>query len=180
MKIVLIGIQGSGKSTQGELLQKKLNVPFLATDNIFRQLAKEENEIGKYIREYMFAGYLVPDEKVIEIVSGYLTKNEYKNGYILDGFPRTVKQAEAFKDDLDYVIYLKVSDTEALNRISNRKDATRKDETPDAIKRRIAAFHEQTEPVIEYYRQKGQLIEVNGEQTIEEIHKKIFEKLNEK
>ena len=174
MKIVLIGIQGSGKSTQGELLQNKLHVPFLATGQIFRTLAKEEtSEIGKYIREYMFAGHLVPDEKVIEIVSGYLSKEEYKNGYILDGFPRTVKQAESFSEDLDLVVYLKVSDEEALNRIAGRKDTTRKDERPEAINQRIKAFHEQTEPVIEYYRTRGKLIEVNGEQSIEEIHEKI-------
>jgi len=179
MKIVLIGIQGSGKSTQGNLLQEKLNVPFLATGNIFRNLAKEEeSEIGKYIREYMFAGYLVPDEKVIEIVSGYLTKEEYKNGYILDGFPRTVKQAETFKDNIDYVIYLKVSDKEALDRIAGRKDASRKDETPEAINQRIKAFHEQTEPVIEYYRKMGKLVEVNGEQSIEDIQKEISQKIN--
>jgi len=181
MKIVLIGIQGSGKSTQGELLQQKLNVPFMATGNIFRQLAKEEeSEIGKYIREYMFAGFLVPDEKVIEIVSEYLTKDEYKNGYILDGFPRTVKQAEAFKDNINYVIYLKVSDEQALNRIAGRQDASRKDETPEAINIRIKAFHEQTEPVIDYYKQKGKLIEVNGEQSIEEIHQEILQKINGK
>lgn len=178
MKIVLIGIQGSGKSTQGELLQKRLNVPFLATGNIFRQLAKEENELGKYIREIMFAGYLIPDEKVLEIVSNYLAKPEYKNGYVLDGFPRTVAQAESFKDGADYVVYLKVSDEEALKRISNRNDSARKDETPEAIQRRVEAFHKQTEPVIEYYRKKGQLIEVNGEDSIEEIHKTIFSKIS--
>ena len=180
MKIVLIGIQGSGKSTQGELLQSKLGIPFLATGNIFRQLAKEENEIGKYIREYMFAGHLVPDEKVLEIVSGYLRKKEYKQGYILDGFPRTVKQAEAFGDNLNLVIYLKVSDKEALNRISKRRDAARKDETEEAINRRIELFHKETEPVIEYYRQKNILIEVDGEQSIEEIHKEISQKINGK
>ena len=180
MKIVLIGIQGSGKSTQGDLLQKKLNIPFLATGNIFRQLAKEENELGKYIREYMFAGHLVPDEKVLQIVSEYLGKEEYKNGYILDGFPRTVKQAEAFGDDLSLVIYLKVSDEEALARISKRNDKARKDETKEAINRRITLFHKETEPVIEYYRQKGKLVEVDGEQSIEEINKEILQKINGK
>jgi adenylate kinase len=178
MKLVLIGIQGSGKSTQGDLLQKKLNIPFLATGNIFRQLAKEENALGKYIREYMFAGHLVPDEKVLEIVSEYLGKEEYKNGYILDGFPRTVVQAEAFIGGADLVVYLKVSDKEALSRISNRNDKARKDETADAVKRRIELFHAETEPVIEYYRQKGQLVEVDGEQAIEKIHTDILQKIN--
>lgn len=178
MKLVLIGIQGSGKSTQGELLQDKLHIPFLATGNIFRSLAKEDNELGKYIREYMFAGHLVPDEKVLEIVSSYLAKPEYKNGYVLDGFPRTVKQAEAFENGADFVVYLKVSDEEALVRISKRQDKARRDETPEAIQRRIKAFHEQTEPVIDYYRQKNQLIEVDGEKSIEEINKEVLQKIS--
>lgn len=177
MKIILIGIQGSGKSTQGNLLQQKFNVPYLATGQIFREMAKADDETGKYIREIMFAGYLIPDEKVLEIVSEYLARPEYANGYILDGFPRTIKQAEAFKNGIDHVVYLKVSDEEALRRITNRNDSARKDETTEAIQRRIELFHKETEPVIEYYRSKGQLVEVNGEQAIEEIHKEVMDKI---
>jgi len=177
MKIVLIGIQGSGKSTQGDLLQKKFNVPYLATGQIFREMAKAENETGEYIRKIMYAGYLIPDEKVLEIVSEYLEKPEYDNGYILDGFPRTVRQAAEFKNGIDFVVYLKVSDKEALHRISLRNDKARKDESDEAIKRRIELFHKETEPVIEYYREKGQLVEVDGERTIEEIHQEISEKI---
>ena len=177
MKIILIGIQGSGKSTQGNLLQKVLNVPFLATGQIFREMVKEENETAEYIKKIMYAGELIPDEKVLEIVSSYLSRPEYKNGYIIDGFPRTVRQAESFKEDIDHVVYLKVSDTEALRRIAARNDLERKDETTDAIKRRIELFHTETEPVIEYYRQKGKLVEVDGELQIEEINKAIIKKL---
>ena len=177
MKLVLIGIQGSGKSTQGNLLQTKLNVPFLATGQIFREMAKEENETAEYIKKVMYAGELISDEKVLEIVSEYLARAEYKNGYIIDGFPRTVKQAENFGDDIDYVVYLKVSDKEALSRISLRNDKARKDETTEAIARRIELFHKETEPVIDYFQEKNKLIEVDGERSIEEIHEQILKKL---
>ncbi|HEX8932155.1 MAG TPA: nucleoside monophosphate kinase [Patescibacteria group bacterium] len=179
MKIILIGIQGSGKSTQGELLQKKLQVPFLATGQIFRTMVKEDNPTAEYIKKIMYAGELIPDEKVLEIISDYLTRPEYKSGYIIDGFPRTVKQAEAFADTIDAVIYLNVSDKEALHRISLRNDQARKDETTEAIQRRIELFHQETEPVIEYYRGKNKLIEVDGEQTIEQIQQAITQKLSE-
>lgn len=173
---MLIGIQGSGKSTQGNLLSEKLKIPFLSSGDIFRTLAKEETDLGKYIKEVMNSGLLIPDDKTIAIIADYLSRPEYKNGYILDGFPRTVNQAEQFKDGVDFVIYLKVSDEEALRRISLRKSA-RQDETKDAIKKRIELFHKFTEPVIEYYKQQNKLIEVNGEQDIQIIHQQIIKGL---
>lgn len=175
-KLVLIGIQGSGKSTQGNLLSEKLSLPYLSTGHIFRELAKGKTKDGRYIKETMSAGYLIPDEKTLEIVDNYLNRKEYKSGYILDGFPRTVIQAEAFEEPIDKVIYLKVSDEEALRRLTGQKD--RPDNTIDAIQKRIEQFHELTEPVIDYYRHKGILFEVDGERPIEEIHKNILERLN--
>src|SRR4029077_12977198 len=128
MKIVLLGIQGSGKSTQGNLLTEKLHIPYLSTGHIFRNIAKEKTPIGRYIKEVMNAGYLIPDDKTLEIVSEYLSRPEYAKGYILDGFPRTVTQAESFANGIDKVVYLKVSDKEALWRLSLRNDE-REDET---------------------------------------------------
>jgi adenylate kinase len=179
MKIVLIGIQGAGKSTQGNLLSEKLNVPYLSTGHIFREMAKEKTKLGRYIKEIMNAGYLIPDEKTVEIVDEYLKRPEYKKGYIIDGFPRTVSQAEFFKDGANRVIYLEVSDNEALKRLSfrNGDKGARQDETPSAIARRIESFHKFTKPVLEYYRKKGMLIEINGEKSIEEIHKDILKSL---
>lgn len=176
MKIVLIGIQGSGKSTQGNLLSQKVGVPFLSSGDIFRKLSKEETELGKYIKEVMNSGLLIPDDKTISIVKEYLGRPEYKNGYILDGFPRTLNQAEQFATGVDFVVYFNVSDQEALLRISKRKEQ-RLDETKEAIKKRIELFHSMTLPVIDYYRQQNKLIEVNGEQSIEEIHSDVLKEI---
>lgn len=176
MKIVLIGIQGSGKSTQGNLLSKKLGVPFLSSGDIFRTLAKEETDLGQYIKQVMNSGALIPDDKTIAIVREYLNRPEYNNGYILDGFPRTIIQAEQFKNGVDFAIYLKVSDEEALRRISLRKSA-RQDETVEAIKKRIELFHTHTEPLLDFYRKGKKLIEIDGEQDIEAIHLQILKGL---
>jgi len=177
MKIILIGIQGAGKSTQGNLLRDKLNIPYLSTGHIFREMAKEKTPLGRYIKEIMNAGYLIPDDKTVEIVSEYLKKPEYKNGYILDGFPRTIEQVKMFVNGANKVVYLKVSDKEALWRLSYRNGDSREDETLSAIRRRIELFHELTEPVLGYYREKGLLVEIDGEKSIEDIHKEIFEKI---
>lgn len=177
MKIILIGIQGSGKSTQGNLLSEKLSIPYLSTGHIFREIAKEKTPFGRYVKETLNAGVLIPDDKTLEIVDDYLSRDEYKNGYILDGFPRTVKQAESFKNDISYVFYLNVSDREALWRLSYREDE-RDDETLLALRKRIELFHTLTEPVLDYYRKKGILTELDGEKEIEEINKEILDTIN--
>lgn len=180
MKTVLIGIQGAGKSTQGNLLSEKLKIPYLSTGHIFRELAKEKTSLGRYIKEVMNAGYLIPDKKTVEIVDEYLKRPEYKEGYIMDGFPRTVTQADFFKDGADKVIYLRVSDGEALKRLTFRNgsgEQVRADETPAAVAKRIESFHKFTEPVLEYYRKRGMLVEIDGEKSIDEIQQDILESL---
>ena len=179
MKIILIGIQGSGKSTQGNLLSEKLGIPYLSSGHIFREMSKEKTPLGRFLKETMNAGYLIPDDKTLEIVQEYVTRPEYKKGYILDGFPRTVKQAEEFANGIKAVFYLKVSDKEALWRLAGRdEEGIREDNTLKAIMKRIDLFHEKTRPVIEFYRQKGVLYEIDGEQAIEQIYKEILSKLN--
>lgn len=183
MRIVLIGIQGSGKSTQGNLLSEKLQIPYLSTGHILRDIAKDKSRSGRYIKETINAGVLVPDHRMIPIVQDYLQNENYQKGYILDGFPRTVAQAQVFNGGLDCVVYLNVSDKEALWRLSYREEdesaEDREDETLLAIRRRIELFHQHTKPVLEYYREKDMLLEINGEQTIEEIHSEIMQKLKE-
>lgn len=180
MKIILIGIQGAGKSTQGNLLSEKLKIPYLSTGHIFRFLAKEKTKLGRYIKEIMNAGYLIPDKKTVSIVSNYLKRPEYVNGYILDGFPRTLEQVKAFKNGVDKVVYLKVSDREALWRLSYRNGDNREDETLAALRKRIELFHKLTEPVLDHYRTKGNLVEVDGEKEVMEVHSEILKKITVK
>lgn len=178
MKLILLGIQGAGKSTQGNLLRDKLGLPYLSTGHIFRELAKERTPLGRKIKETMNAGYLIPDHQTLEIVSEYLSRPEYEKGYILDGFPRTIKQAETFKNGIDKVIYLNVSDKEALWRLSFRdNDDAREDESLAAIRKRIMLYHEHTDPVLDFYRKKGKLVEIDGEKEIKAIFSEILQKL---
>jgi adenylate kinase len=173
MKFILIGIQGAGKSTQGNLLAEKFGIEYLSSGHIFRQMATEE----RWIKEILASGQLVPDKTVLQIINDYLKKPEYEKGYILDGFPRTVPQAEEFSNGVDKVIFLNVSDKEALWRISGRM-SDREDETLHAIRKRIELFHSETEPVIEYYRKQGKLLEVDGEQDVDDVYRQILDGLN--
>lgn len=180
MKVVLMGIQGAGKSTQGTRLAEKYGVAYLSSGHIFRTMAQEKTPLGRYIKETINAGVLVPDSKTLEIVEDYLSRDAYKNGYVLDGFPRTVSQAKEFQNGLDAVVHLEVSDKEALWRIAGRiMEATeiRADETLPAIRKRIDMYHEHTEPVIEFYREKGLLETVDGERDVEEIYQDICDRL---
>jgi adenylate kinase len=179
MKLVLIGIQGAGKSTQGYFLSEKYNIPYLSSGHIFREMAKEKTKLGRWLKETMNAGALIPDDTTLEIILTYLEKPEYANGYILDGFPRTVAQAEAFNGGVDSVVFLDVSDKEALWRIAGR-ESDRQDETLAAIKTRIKLFHEVTEPVIEFYDKLGKVAKVDGEQPVDDVFVSIVESLHAK
>jgi len=167
MKIILIGIQGSGKSTQGSLLSKQLGIPYLSTGHIFREIAKEKTQLGRYIKETVNAGLLVPDEKTVEIVNSYLSHPEYK----------TIEQVKRFKNDIDKVIYLEITEKEALFRLARRNDSSRSDETFPALKKRIGLFYKFTKKVIEHYKSIDKLIVVNGTKRIEEVSKEIFKNI---
>ena len=170
----MTGIQGSGKSTQGNLLSKELSLSYLSTGHIFRMIAKEKTKWGRYVKETMGAGLLLPDAKTVKIVEEYLSKPRYASGYILDGFPRSLSQAKSFKEKVNKVFYLKVSDREALWRLAYRNDELRGDETVKAIRKRIEIFHKVTEPVLDYYRQKRVLVEIDGEQPIKKVFQEIL------
>lgn len=182
MKIILIGIQGAGKSTQGNLISETYGIPYLSSGHIFREMAKEKTPWGRYVKETINAGVLMPDKKTVEIIEEYLKKDEYKKGYVLDGFPRTVKQAKMFRNGVDKVIFLRVSDKEAVWRLFGRIDKdVRADNTLQALRKRIDSFHKFTLPVVEYYRQEKILSQVNGEKPVDQIFqkiKKILDKLD--
>ncbi|OGK23046.1 hypothetical protein A3H80_01680 [Candidatus Roizmanbacteria bacterium RIFCSPLOWO2_02_FULL_37_19] len=177
MKLILIGVPGAGKSTQGNLLAKQLNVPYLSTGHIFRNIAKEKTSLGRYVKETMSAGHLIPDGKTVPIVQEYLRRREYQSGYIIDGFPRTIEQAEAFKNGIDKVIYLELPDKEALWRIAYRNKDIREDQTIAAMKKRIDLFHAVTKPVINYYKKEGKLAIIDGTKSIKSVNKEILKNL---
>ncbi len=176
MKLVLIGIPGAGKSTQGNLLSKQLNIPYLSTGHIFREIAKEKTTLGRYVKLVIASGHLIPDDKTIEIVNTYLSRPEYKNGYILDGFPRTTNQAKKFKNNVDKVLYLEIPDKEALWRLAYRNE-NRSDDTIEAIRKRVEIFHEFTEPVIRYYEKEDKLAVIEGTQSIEEVNDEMLKSI---
>lgn len=180
MKVILVGIQGAGKSTQGNLLSQKLKVPYLSSGHIFRQMAKEKTPLGRFMKEILNSGALVPDDKVVPIIEEYLKKPEYQKGYILDGFPRTVPQAKSFSNGVDVVIYLEVSDKEALWRLFGRLKedlGEREDNTLPAISKRIELFHQYTKPILSHYKRRRMLEIVDGERPIKVILKDILERL---
>lgn len=173
MRIVLIGIQGAGKSTQGNLMSEKFGIPYLSSGHVFREMAKEKTSTGRWLKETLNSGALVPDEMTLQVILEYVSKPEYEKGYILDGFPRTVPQAEAFNGGVDKVVYIQVSDREALWRISGRT-SDREDETLGAIRKRIALFHDLTQPVVDYYESQGKLLTIDGEQEVEKVFADIL------
>lgn len=167
MKILMIGPQGSGKSTQAELLSKFLNIPKISTGDIFRELSKEVSEEAKRVKEILSQGKLVDDETTAAIVRKRVQK---ENGFILDGYPRNIHQIELFDPDFDKVIYLNVPRKEAVKRLLARKRA---DDSEELINKRLELYDLQTQPLLNYYQKQGKLVEVSGMGDINQIHYEI-------
>ena len=179
MNIILFGPPGAGKGTQAEKMVSQFNIPHLSTGNIFRENIKNETELGKKVKSIMAEGKLVPDDTVVELVVDELSKDKYNNGVILDGFPRTVNQAESldrfFTDhgkEVDAFVTLTVPEDELVSRILSRGQG-RADDTPEKIKTRLQVYHNETEPVLNHYQKKGAVIEIDGIGSIEEIFDRI-------
>lgn len=169
MKILFVGPQGSGKSTQGKLLARFLGLPYVSTGDVFRGLGGE-------IKQILDQGKLIDDQTTSKIVEEKLKGEEYRNGFIFDGYPRTMEQIKLFDPGFDKVIYLFLSDAEAIKRLLARG---REDDTEDAIAERLRNYHLQTDPVLDYYRQKGTLQKIDGLGSIEEIRRRIRDAIND-
>lgn len=176
MKILFMGPQGSGKTTQADLLAKKIGLPHLSTGRFFRNLARSDSDIGRLVKNKLDKGELVPDQLTLDLTNGELRKSSYKNGYIIEGYPRNLAQAKMFGSGVDRVIYLDISDEEAERRLILR---ARNDDTEELIKKRLAIYHEETEPMISYYQKLGSLDKVDGERPIYEIHADILKVLRD-
>lgn len=176
MNIILLGIQGAGKSTQGNLLSQQLKIPYLSAGHIFREIAKEKTSLGRMVKELINAGSLVPDETTINIVNHYISRPEYKNGFILDGYPRTLVQAQACTFPISKVVYMELDEKESLWRLVMRKQQ-RDDNTIQAVKHRIELFHTHTRPVLDYYEKQGLLLQVDSKRPIQEVNEEILKSL---
>ncbi len=201
--IVIMGPQGSGKGTQADILSEKLNIPHISTGEIFRENIKNETELGKKISSLVKTGSLVPNEITNEITKERLEKKDCANGFILDGFPRNLAQAE-FLDkiiNINLVINVSINDAEAIKRITQRRTCpqcqkiyhliynppkqentcdkcnekliVREDDKEEAVKKRLAIYNEQTKPLIQYYKDKKIYQEIDGSPTIKEVEEAI-------
>ena len=208
MKIVMLGGPGAGKGTQAKIIAEKYNIPHISTGDIFRANIKEGTELGMKAKTFMDQGALVPDELVVDLVADRLTWEDAKDGFVLDGFPRTIPQAEALTNALkemgtalDYAIDIEVPDQNIIDRMGGRRACVscgatyhivnippktegkcdkcgsdlilRDDDKPETVKKRLDVYHEQTQPLIEYYKDLGLLKEVDGTVQMNEVFEAI-------
>jgi adenylate kinase len=185
MKLILLGPPGAGKGTQAQRIAAAWQIPQLSTGDMLRAAVAAGTKIGKKAKPLMDAGKLVPDDIVVGVIADRIEVPDAKNGFILDGFPRTVKQAEALdqmlkkkKTGLDVVIEIRVDEDELFKRIENRiKDAgaagVRSDDNPETLRKRITVYREQTAPLIPYYEKTKKLKVVNGMLPIDEVWSQI-------
>lgn len=179
MKIILFGPPGAGKGTQASLIRDHYKIAHLSTGDIFRNAIKNQTELGKKVKGILDAGELVPDQTVVDLVVDELKKPEYNDGYILDGFPRTVAQAESFDsllsgngESVTAFLTLEVPEEELIRRILSRGEG-RSDDTEEGVKRRLEVYNEETSPVKTHYKGSGVYHEVDGIGSVEEIFARI-------
>ena len=208
MKLILLGAPGAGKGTQAEIISEKYNIPTISTGNIIRAALKNGTEMGLKAKSYIDAGELVPDNVVIGIIKERLSEADCKEGYILDGFPRTIPQAEALDEmgfGIDAALSIEVADSEIVKRMSGRRVCEkcggsyhteykkpevegvcnlcggnlviRKDDEPETVKNRLNVYHEQTEPLKDFYKGCGKLIIVEGQDKVEDTTRLVLEAL---
>ena len=209
MKIIMLGAPGAGKGTQAKKIAEKYQIPHISTGDIFRANIKNGTELGKKAKTYMDQGLLVPDELVCDLVVDRVQQDDCKKGYILDGFPRTIPQAESLDaalsrlgEAVDYAINVEVPDENIVKRMGGRRACVgcgatyhlvyaptkkegicdvcggelilRDDDKPETVQKRLGVYHEQTQPLIDYYKNQGILREVDGSVDMEDVFKEIL------
>jgi adenylate kinase len=182
MQLILFGPPGAGKGTQAAAISEEFALPHTATGDILRENVTQRTELGTLAKQYMDRGELVPDELVIAMVSERIRRDDATEGFLLDGFPRTVAQARALDDVLaedgrpiDAVIRLLVDDDELVSRLLRRaEEQGRSDDTREVIERRLAVYRKQTEPLVDLYHERGLLRDIDGEGGIAEVRERVF------
>ena len=205
MNLILLGAPGAGKGTQAELLTKKLSIPAISTGNMLREAMANGSELGQKIKKIMDEGSLVPDDVILDIVAERVAKDDCRNGFILDGVPRTIAQAEALEARnvrIDHVISIEIDDSVIADRMTGRRVCgkcgasyhvcanppktegicdlcqgqlvIRKDDAPETVNHRLEVYHELTEVLKDFYRQRGKLRNIEGNQPIEDANRDIL------
>jgi adenylate kinase len=185
LDIVILGPPGAGKGTQAKLISADTGIPHVATGDMLREAIAGATEMGLRIKPIYDAGDLVPDDLMIELIRERLGGSDTSDGFILDGFPRTVAQADALDRMLEEIdrellaiLHFQVQDALAVERLHVRSlQEGRTDDTPDIIRHRLEVFHQQTEPVVEYYRSKGILVGIHADRTIDAVFAEVQEVL---
>jgi adenylate kinase len=187
VNVLLLGPQGAGKGTQAKRIAAEYGLPHIATGDILRRAMAEGTPLGLKVKPIYDSGGLVPDDLMIELIRDRLSQPDAEDGFVLDGFPRTFVQAEALDSmlreidrQLHLVLELQVPDEVAVERLTKRAALEgRPDDTPDAIRRRLALYHEETEPLVEYYRSRGNVVGIHGDRSENEVFAEIQQALEQ-
>lgn len=187
LNIVILGPPGAGKGTQGKLIARDAGIPHVNTGDIFRAECAAGTELGNKVKSIIDAGDLVPDELTSEIVRARLEQDDTSQGFVLDGFPRTLAQAEALdralaesdRGDLSVVLDFEVPDEMAVERLLGRASAEgRSDDAPDKVRHRLDVYHQQTEPLVEYYRARDLLVPIHADASVDEVFSEVQQVLS--
>ena len=181
MNLLVLGPQGAGKGTQSARISSEYGIPHIATGDMFRAAQAAGTEFGKQVGEIMARGELVPDALTVAMIKERLAEPDAADGFALDGFPRNLAQAEALDEmlggigrSLDAILFFDVPDEVGMERALKRAEIEgRADDTPEVIAKRLAVYHEQTEPIVEHYRATGKLVPLHAERTIDEVWAEI-------
>lgn len=175
MKLIFLGPQGSGKSTQAKRLAQELNLPHLEMGQLLRDKMQQNDDDAQKIRTALESGMLVDNQITIRTLNQRVAKPDCSNGFILDGYPRNEEQVQNLPESINRVIYINVPDNVAVGRLGKR---AREDDTKEVIQKRLDIYHQETEPLLENFRQKGILVEVDGQASIEQVDTDIKKALN--